>query len=321
MSGFDTRKLIDHTLPALARELAPLVAPIGEGIDWRTPQQSSWRSQADLSRPFRRTTQKAEGGGYVYVYSPYRKPGAPHYGFGGRDGTIARECQIKFYSLRVTDIVDRQYGELKRVNAGEPIVDVDSRENDGPHTDEINLSSGRREWDDWGGHWQAAVSASLEQTIKAGSELYGIESETKLSVSASAETGGTTGGGREDTTDKSRATKISPYSILDITTTRQPVRISQEIKLTGTLDFAVDIVLDQCYGEACGSLDQLKNVFRGLGAGNDRVRAWFSDPRHAVAESALKALMTPTVTIDVGIKDVPGERYTQATKERPIEGR
>ena len=318
MSGFDTRKLIDETLPQLARELAPLVAPIGEGHDWRTPQQSSWRSQANLSRPFHRSTEKAEGGGYVYIYSPYRMPGAPHYGFGGRDSTVARECQIKFYGLRVTDIIDRQYGEIVKVNAGDPVVDVDSRPNDTPHEDEFKLASGRREWNEWSSNWKVAIESSLEQTLKAGSELYGIESETKISLTASAETGGESSGGREDTTDKERTTKISPWSTLDITTTRQPVKISQEITVTGQLDFAVDIVLDQCYGEAASSLEALKNVFRGLGAGNDRVRAWFSDPRHAVAESVLDALMTPTVTIDVGIKDVLGESYTQATKERPI---
>lgn len=325
MSSFDERKLIDHTLPELAMTLAKHVVPIGEGTDWRTPQQSSWRSQADLTRPFFRIVEGG-GGKYTYIYCPYRKPGATVYKWkaGGkhhvqpRDPQIARECQIKFYNLRVTDVIDRRYGRLDKANIGPAEVSTRSYPNDGPGEQTLDLGTGKKQWIEWSSSWEVEVASEIEQTIKAGSELYGIESETKIKISASASTGGEKSGGEEQDSSEQRHTKINPYSILDVVTTRQPVEVSQDIVVTGQLECSVDIVLIECWGEANATLEQLFNVFRGLGAGNDRLREWFSDPTHTVPEEDLQAIKRPTVTLNIGLKGIPAESFEQATHERPI---
>ena len=318
MSEFDTRKLIDTTLPALASQIAPLIAPIGEGTDWRTPQQSSWRTQADLSRLFFRQVDKS-GDGYVYIYSPYRKENAPVYNFGGRNPEIATECQIKFYNLRVVDIIDRQYGALNQSPAGPGRSSTKRIPNDSSEPLEKNLSHTDRQWTEWGESLSLLLEAEIEQTVTAGSAAYGVESETKLRVRSEVDKESSEGGGSETTdTDESKTT-IKPFHALEIVTTRQPVNINQDVTVTGTLECDIDLVLDQCYGEACIGFNAMMNVFRGIGAGNDRVRDWFANPNHTVAEAVLKEIERPTVTLNIGLRGVQGQSVEQSFRQRPIE--
>lgn len=316
MSEINYRQIIQETLPRLALDIAHLIKDIGRGVDYRTTTQSAWRSQADLSKPFHLQTEQAAKG-YEYIFSPRRKSDAPNY---GRTGPIAHECQIKFRNLRVTDIIDRQYGELDQSVSGSPVVTTREYPNDGPHEFDQTLEFSDEAWTEWGTNWGLAVETELEQTIKAGSELYGIESETRFKISASAETGGEKSGGQKRTESESKTIPISPYSILQVTTTRQPVQISQQVIVTGTLDFEVDIVLMHMWGENCQNFEALLNVVRGIGAKNDRIRSWFSNPAHTIPETVLKAIERPLVTIDVGLQGVPGESITQSNKEIPISG-
>lgn len=320
MSQIDTRKLIEETLPDLAMQIArKCLYPIGEGTDWRTPQQSSWRSQADYSRPFHRTVEPDGKGGYQYIYEPYRRPDAPDYRFRGRNGTLCTECRIGFYNLRVTEVLNTTYGPLDKVPAGPAVVSTKRYPNDSGEavTKHINLT--HKDWTDWSTSWELAVESEIEQTLKAGSEFYGVESETRLKISASASKSGSQGGGSETSQTDDTTTVIKPHSVLEVVTTKQPVKISQNIVVTGKLECSIDIVLMECWGESCSTFEQLLDVFRGVGAGNSRIRGWFSNPSHTIPEVVLESLTRPTVTIDIGLKDVPGDHYEQATRQRPLQ--
>lgn len=318
MSSIDRRQIIEDTLPRIAKELMQMcLKGIGEGQDYRTTTQSSYNSQADYSRPFHRVVNESADG-YEYVYMPMRKPDAPNYRFSGRNPSIANECQVKFRNLRVTDIVKREYGSIDKSPAGSPQVSTISYPNDSPEPLELAFSSGTTEWTEWGSNWQVAMESEIEQTITAGSEVYGIESETKVRISASAETGGEQSGGSEKTEEAASSTTVQPYHVLDVTISRQPILASQKVLLVGTLDFEIDVVLEHMWGERCANWNALLDVFRGLGAHNDRIRDWFSDPSHCIPESVLESITRPTARIDIGLSGVPADDITQTTRQRPV---
>ena len=323
MSTLDRRKLIDDTLPKLSAQIAPLVAAIGEGIDWRTTSQSSWRSQADLSKGFNRDVQEDGNGGYVYIYRPYRKPGVDVYhgdflpGRSGRE--VVKECQIKFYNLRVTDIIDRQYGPLDQSPAGQARSTTRKIPNDSPEPITKNVSHEDKQWTEWSESLGLLLEAEIEQTVKAGFAAYGVESETKLRVRSEVDTESSQSGGSEVTDTDSTSTIVRPFHNLEIVTSRQPVNINQNVVVTGELECDIDIVLEHCYGEACVGFDRLLDVFRGIGAKNSRVRSWFSNPRNTVDEHILKSIQRPTVTLDIGLKGVQGMSVEQTFRQRPIE--
>lgn len=319
MSEIDYRQIIDTTLPKIAAEIMEkCLQGIGHGVDYRTTTQSSYGTQADYSRPLYRETNKLDDGSYEYVYMPYRKPDAPNYRFKGRNPRIANECRMAFRHLRVTDIIDRKYGPLDKVPNGALEVDTESHPNPSPEPVHYAIQEGVKDWTEWGQNWELAIESELSQTIKAGSELYGVESETSLKVTASASTGGEKKGGTEKHEDHDARTIIEPNHQLDVITKRQPVLVSQDITLTGTLEFSCDVVLEHMWGESLATYAALLDMFRGVGAGNERLRDWFSDPSHEIPEDVLNSIDVPVVTINLGMHGVPADDVTQETNQYPL---
>lgn len=337
MSSIDYRDIIEITLPDLAKQLAKLIAPIGQDHDFEyrvkhhghytkhvylapVPWQSSWRDQVDWTKAFHRTVAKVTGAdgksGHEYTYNPIRLVGVDRPP--GTNPDVVDECYITFRNLRVVDVLNQEYGPLDTIPTGPPTVTTKSYPNDSSSPLTKELETSEKSWTQLDESWQVAVESEFSQTIKAGSELYGVESETSFKLTAGYQQSQEKSGGKEaSSTDKS-TTVIKPYSRLDVVQTEQPVKLSQNIVVTGGLECEIVWGLRRCYDETSATLEKMLNVFRGLGANNDFLTAWFSDLSHTAPEDDLDKVKTPVVTINLGISDVPADQFTIATRQRPL---
>lgn len=310
--------LVNQELPALAVQLARLCAHIGDGEDWGAPTQSSLRTQVDWSRPFERSEQPDAAGGYVYSFNPYRDPSATPYVWKGRDPRVVNEFIIRFSKIRVVDIISQRYGPLDTAKDGPPDVSVQKYPNDTPDAVDKEVEYSTQSWTDWSRSWALALETEFSETIKAGSEAYGIESETQFKVDVNANTAASKAGGSSSGNRDLTKLTIDPWTELDVLTSRQPVSISQSCVVTGAMDLQVEIELLFCYGETAAGLDDFLDLFRGIGASNVRIRDYFADPSHVLPESDLKAVKRPAVELDLGIDDIPGTQFTQELKTSSI---
>ena len=337
MSSIDYRDIIDETLPNLARSLGMLIEPIGKGhefthrvkhhghytkhdyeapVDW----QNSWRDQVDWTKPFHRTVRKVTAADgtttHEYTFNPVRRSDVTPPT--GRRADIVDECYVTFRNLRVKDVIDQEYGPLDTTPTGTATIHTKSYPNDSPEPVTKELETSSTEWTQLDESWEVAVQSEFSQTIKAGSELYGVESETSLKLTAGYQQAQAKSSGKEaSSTDKSTTT-IDPFSTLEVVESEQPVKLSQNITVTGSLECEVEWGLAACFDETSSTLETMFNVLRGLGANNAFLNAWFSNPVHAPSEARLKLIKTPVVTINLGISDVPADQFSITTRQRPL---
>ncbi|MDE0011573.1 MAG: hypothetical protein OXU36_10515 [Candidatus Poribacteria bacterium] len=337
MSSIDYRDIIEKTLPALAKQLAMLMEPIGKDHDFEyrvkhhghytkhvylapVPWQNSWRDQVDWTKPFHRTVRKVVGAdgqiSHEYTYNPVRLTSDSRPPNTLPD--IVDECYITFRNLRVLDVLNQEYGKLDTTPTGTATTSVKTYPNDSPEPVTKELETSEKSWTQLDESWEVAVESEFSQTIKAGSELYGVESETSLKLTASYQQAQAKSGGKESSNMDKSTTTVDPFSTLEVVQTEQPVKLSQSIIVTGGLEVEVNWGLRRCYDETSATLEKLLNVFRGLGADNDFLTAWFSEDDHTVDEDKLEMVKTPVVTIDLGISDVPADQFSVAFRQRPI---
>ncbi|MDE2848211.1 MAG: hypothetical protein OXO51_16030 [Gemmatimonadota bacterium] len=337
MSSIDYRDIIDKTLPNLARQLAMLMTPIGKGHefthrvkhhghytkhDYEAPvnEQNSWRDQVDWTKPFHRTVKKITGPdgavAHEYTYNPVRLVGVNRPP--GRNPDIVDECYITFRNLRVKDVLNQEYGPLDTRPTGPATIHTKKYPNDSPEPVTKELETSSTEWTQLDESWEVAVQSEFSQTIKAGSELYGVESETSFKLTAGYQQAQAKSSGKEDTdTDKSTTT-IDPFSVLEVVESEQPVKLSQNITVTGSLECEIQWGLWYCFDETSPTLEAMFNVLRGLGANDAFLNEWFSDPKHAPTEARLASIKTPVVTINLGISDVPADQFSITTRQRKL---
>jgi len=332
MSSIDYRTIIERTLPELAAELSKLIKPIGQNHDFEmrvkhhghytkhvylapVPWQESWRKQVDYTKPFHRKV-SASANGHEYTYNPVRLAGVTRPP--GTTPDIVDECYITFRNIRVVDIIDQRFGPLDTIPTGPSVSAVKKYPNDSPEPATKTLGLSETSWTEWGKDWEAAVSSELSQTIKAGSELYGVESETSLKISAGYSQSGSKAGGKERSSSDETTTTVRPFSILEVVQSQQPVKLSQDIIVTGKLECEIEWGLLRCFDETSTGLSKMLDVFRGLGSDNEMLTEWFSNPDHCPTEDQLAAIQVPTVTINLGISDVPAEKFEVRFRQRPI---
>lgn len=194
-------------------------------------------------------------------------------------GTFAK---VYFYQIR-----PKSGAKMKRVDGPEETLDseiifVESRRavnrTDKDAERDVTFSRHREKTDTSEAELAAKLSVGLEQSVGYGGDLYGVQGETKVSVSAEVSAGTKSGSSVSDTDGSADTVPffVPANSIGTLTRTVKRGRYKKDVTFTGELDWSVCLWSDSDFSVNLDSRDTTRQVLFGVAPawGNGDANDW-----------------------------------------------